>query len=152
MSPPPTDQGYSMGQPGAAYPPPPPGYAPYFGHMRMRRQYPIETKPFFLTSEFVVALVATIALLITAATDSTIDSRMFWILETAIVCLYMVSRGIAKSGTRSFAPEPREHLNFGRRRFSRRRGSRTAEVAESPFKGRLSNLGGRLSQRRKVRP
>jgi hypothetical protein len=112
MSPPPTDQGYSMGHPGAAYPPPP-GYAPYFGHMRMRRQYPIETKPFFLTSEFVVALVATIALLITAATDSTIDSRMFWILETAIVCLYMVSRGIAKSGTRSFAPDPREHLNFG---------------------------------------
>ena len=115
MSPPPTDPGYSMGQPGAAYPPPP-GYAPYFGHTRMRRQYPIETKPFFLTSEFVVALVATIALLITAATDSTIDSRMFWILETAIVCLYMVSRGIAKSGSKSRAHDPREDLDLGRNR------------------------------------
>ena len=73
-----------------------------------RRQYPIETKPFFLTSEFAVFAIATLALVITAAVDNSIDSRYFWAVEAIFVAFYMLSRGIAKAGTKSHAPDPRE--------------------------------------------
>ena len=91
------------------------GYAPYRSMMGTRsfgarRQYPIETKPFFLTSEFLTFTLATIALLITAAVDNSIDSRFFWILETALVAFYMLSRGLAKAGTKSRSADPREDL------------------------------------------
>jgi len=92
------------------------GYAPYQSGMMgtrsfgVRRQYPIETKPFFLTSEFLTFTLATIALLITAAVDNSIDSRFFWILETALVAFYMLSRGLAKAGTKSRSADPREDL------------------------------------------
>ena len=85
------------------------------GMMGMRRRsYPIETKPFFVTSEFAAALITIIALAITALTSESIDARMFWILTTTIVSFYMLSRGIAKSGTRSMASDPREELDLGR--------------------------------------
>ena len=84
------------------------------GMMRPRRNYPIETKPFFLTSEFAAFLIAVLALLITAAVDNSIDSRIFWYLTTALVGLYMLSRGIAKSGTRSHSTDPREDIDLRR--------------------------------------
>jgi hypothetical protein len=94
------------------------GYGPMGGYggwaMRPRRQYPIETKPFFLTSEFAVGIVAVIGLIITAATNHTMGVRLFWELTTAIVAAYLISRGIAKSGTRSNSWDPREHLDWGR--------------------------------------
>jgi len=93
------------------------GYGPmgYGGWgMRRRRVYPIETKPFFLTSEFAVSLVAVIGLIITAATNHTMGVRLFWELTTVIVAAYLVSRGIAKSGTKSNSWDPREHLDWGR--------------------------------------
>jgi hypothetical protein len=82
------------------------------GFPRMRRQYPIETKPFFLTSEFAAALVAVVALAITAAASESIDAWRFWLLTTGITCAYLLSRGIAKSGTRSNASDPREQMNL----------------------------------------
>ena len=89
---------------------------PYYGYPmmvpRMRRQWPIETKPFFLTSEFFSAVIAIIALGITAAASDTIDARFFWVICGAIVVAYLISRGIAKSGTRSYAPDPREQMDF----------------------------------------
>ena len=49
------------------------GPAPYgYGmgwQMRPRRVYPIETKPFFLTSEFVAAVLAVAGIAITAASS-----------------------------------------------------------------------------------
>ena len=95
---------------------PPVGYGQYGGWApRPRRQYPIETKPFFLTSEFAVAFVAVLGLLITAATNHTMGARLFWELTTAIVAAYLVSRGIAKSGTKSNSWDPRESFDgFGR--------------------------------------
>src|SRR3954447_13982216 len=39
-----------------------------------------ETKPFFLTSEFVGMIVGIVALGITAGASESIDARMFWIL------------------------------------------------------------------------
>lgn len=88
-----------------------------------RGSYPIETKPFFLTSEFATFLIAEVALVITALASDSIDAWRFWILTTALVSLYMLSRGIAKSGARSRAFDPREELEIGRRE----RGGATAE-------------------------
>ena len=79
---------------------------------RLRRQYPIETKPFFLTSEFAAALLAVVALAITAASSESIDAWRFWLLTTGITAAYLLSRGIAKSGTRSNASDPREQMNI----------------------------------------
>jgi hypothetical protein len=79
---------------------------------RPRRVYPIETKPFFLTSEFVGAVLAIAGIAITAASSDAFGAWRAWILISAITVGYMVSRGIAKSGTRSHADDPREHLDL----------------------------------------
>lgn len=91
------------------------GYGNPYG-MRPRRSYPIETKPFFLTSEFAISLIASIAIAITAASSHAFGAWRAWILIAAIVVSYNVSRGIAKSGTKSNASDPRENLdlNWGR--------------------------------------
>lgn len=75
---------------------------------RMRPAYPIETKPFFLTSEFAFPLLAWFGLLITTLVNDTVDARLFWELSTALLIGYMLSRGIAKSGTKSRSWDPRE--------------------------------------------
>jgi hypothetical protein len=84
--------------------------------MRVRRQYPIETKPFFLTSEFVGSLLVIAGIAITAAASDAFGAWRAWILITAVTVGYLVSRGIAKSGTRSNSFDPRENLDFGRGR------------------------------------
>ena len=100
--------------PGPMYPSAPP--VPHGYELRPRRVYPIETKPFFLTSEFVGAVLAIAGIAITAASSDAFGAWRAWILITAVTIGYMVSRGIAKSGTRSHADDPREHfdLNWGR--------------------------------------
>ena len=98
----------------ATYAPPPPmpyGYGTQW-EMRPRRVYPIETKPFFLTSEFVGAVLAIAGIAITAASSDAFGAWRAWILISAVTIGYMVSRGIAKSGTRSHADDPREHFDF----------------------------------------
>lgn len=85
------------------------------GYGRTRPSYPIETKPFFLTSEFVLPLLAWFGLLITTLTNDTIDARRFWELTTALLIGYMLSRGIAKSGTKSRSWDPREDPDLLRR-------------------------------------
>ena len=80
-----------------------------------RIEYTSETKPFFLTSEFLVFVLLLMGLGIAAATDDQIDARWFWILATAAASFYMLSRGIAKSGTRSRAHDPREDIDIGGR-------------------------------------
>src|SRR3954451_9687161 len=117
---------YDDGHPGTQGPstvqmqhqmPLPPGYA-YGGAfgMRPRRSYPIETKPFFLTSEFAISVIAEIAIAITAASSHAFGAWRAWILITAVMVSYNLARGIAKSGTRSNASDPREDLdlNWGR--------------------------------------
>ena len=76
------------------------------------RVYPIETKPFFLTSEFVGSVLAIAGIAITAASSDAFGAWRAWILITAITVGYMISRGIAKSGTRSHADDPREHFDL----------------------------------------
>jgi hypothetical protein len=79
-----------------------------------RTQYTSETKPFFLTSEFLVFLLFLMGLGIATGTEETIDPQMFWILATVATVGYMLSRGIAKAGSRSRAYDPREDIDLGR--------------------------------------
>ena len=79
-----------------------------------RLGYTSETKPFFLTSEFLVFVLYLMGLGIGASTADEVDARLFWILTTVAVAFYMLSRGIAKSGTRSRAYDPREDVDLGR--------------------------------------
>src|SRR5919197_1329274 len=79
-----------------------------------REDYTSETKPFYLTSEFLVFVLYLMGLGISAATDATIDARLFWILATIATTGYMVSRGIAKAASRSRAHDPREDIDLGR--------------------------------------
>jgi hypothetical protein len=88
------------------------GYGPQPWAMRPRRQYPIETKPFFLTSEFAAAALAVAGIAITAASSDAFGAWRAWMLITGIVAAYLLSRGIAKSGTRSNASDPREQLDL----------------------------------------
>jgi hypothetical protein len=76
-------------------------------------RYTSETKPFFLTSEFLAFVLYLMGLGIAAGTANEIDARLFWILATVATSFYMLSRGIAKSGTRSRAHDPREDLDLG---------------------------------------
>ena len=89
----------------------------------MRQQHPVETKPFFLTSEFWASVAMIAALAIAAGTSDEIDARRFWYMATAIVIGYVVSRGIAKSGTKSRSWDPREEMM----ERARERGSRQGE-------------------------
>ena len=101
-------QQYAPGHPQQT--PPPYGYQQQW--QRPRRSHPIETKPFYLTSEFVGSVLAIAGIAITAVSSDAFGAWRAWILITAITVGYMVSRGIAKSGTRSHADDPREHLDL----------------------------------------
>jgi hypothetical protein len=92
------------------------GYGSPWGMRRSMLRQPgsIETKPFYLTSEFLVSLLSAIAIAISAATMHAFGGFRAWVLITAIIVSYNLSRGIAKSGTRSRAYDPREDLQLGR--------------------------------------
>jgi hypothetical protein len=77
-----------------------------------------ETKPFFLTSEFLVFVLYLMGLGIAAGSSPEIDARLFWILATVALVGYMVARGLAKAGTRSRAHDPRDDLDIGRDRLT----------------------------------
>jgi hypothetical protein len=80
-----------------------------------RTAYTTETKPFFLTSEFLVFVLFLMGLGIGTATNDDVDPRLFWILTTIATSFYMLSRGIAKAASRSRAYDPREDVDLGRR-------------------------------------
>ena len=101
--------GQQMRPMGGEYYGPPMGYGGW-GYGRMRPAYPVETKPFFLTSEFWGTVALIIGLAITAGTSESVDARLFWMLATGITAAYLISRGIAKSGTKSRSWDPREDL------------------------------------------
>ena len=103
---PPQQQPPYWGQGGHGY-----GYGPPWGRRwggGMHNEMPIETKPFFLTSEFWAPVILLVGLAIAAASNEGIDDRLFWTLATVITSVYVLSRGIAKSGTKSRSWDPRE--------------------------------------------
>jgi hypothetical protein len=73
-----------------------------------------ETKPFFMTSEFLGTLLCILGVCITAASTSDLNSHGAALFSTVLVASYVVSRGIAKAGTRSRATDPRDDLQVGR--------------------------------------
>jgi hypothetical protein len=79
-----------------------------------RTSYTSETKPFFLTSEFLVFVLFLMGLGIGASSSPDVDARLFWILTTVATSFYMLSRGIAKAASRSRAWDPREDIDLGR--------------------------------------
>jgi hypothetical protein len=81
-----------------------------------RTAYTSETKPFFLTSEFVLFVLFEMGLAIGTATADDVDPRLFWILTTVATSFYMLSRGISKAASRSRAYDPREDIELGRER------------------------------------
>ena len=80
---------------------------------RARDSGPSETKPFFLTSEFVLAFIAWLALLITSVSTDSVDAWSFSLLSIAIATGYMLSRGFAKANTPSRGWDPREDWHPG---------------------------------------
>jgi hypothetical protein len=79
-----------------------------------RHVHDTETRPFFVTSEFLVYVLLLMGLAITASTSESIDARFFWEWATLATIAYMLSRGFAKSGSRSRAWDPREDLDTDR--------------------------------------
>jgi hypothetical protein len=80
---------------------------------RPRDSGPSETKPFFLTSEVVLAFIAWLALLITSVSTDSVDAWSFSLLSIAIATGYMLSRGFAKANTPSRGWDPREDWHPG---------------------------------------
>jgi hypothetical protein len=68
-----------------------------------RRPYS-ETKPFFLTSEFLATVAAIAALAIALGTNDLANGFRGWLLITIVASAYILSRGIAKAGARD--PNP----------------------------------------------
>jgi hypothetical protein len=75
-----------------------------------RHVHDTETRPFFVTSEFLLLVLLIMGLGITASQSPSIDARFFWEWTTLASIAYILSRGFAKSGTRSRAWDPREDL------------------------------------------
>ena len=59
-----------------------------------------ETKPSFKTSELMTMLGVVAAILIAAASADNFDAPRAWTLVAVVASAYMVSRGLAKSGSR----------------------------------------------------
>lgn len=101
--------------PGYQQPMPPQyGYGMHRPGFGLRPRGWSETKPFFMTSEFLATLLGILAVAITAAVAEDIDSRLATSLIAGLIGLYTLSRGIAKSGTRSRAVDPRDELDLSR--------------------------------------
>ena len=59
-----------------------------------------ETKPFFLTSEFLLTAALMLALLVAGyLRDDTLTTWRTWLLVTVVGTAYVLSRGIAKAGS-----------------------------------------------------
>ena len=58
-----------------------------------------ETKASFMTTEFWAMVAAVVGILVAAQQADNFDAPRAWTLVAAVVIGYMVSRGLAKSGT-----------------------------------------------------
>jgi hypothetical protein len=64
-----------------------------------------ETKPFFMTSEFLTLLATIAAIAIAMASADNFDSPRGFTLIAGLAAAYMIARGLAKSGTRDPNPD-----------------------------------------------
>jgi hypothetical protein len=61
-----------------------------------------ETKEFFRTSEFLVLVLVILGIMLASNVDLGFNALHAWQLITAVAVAYMISRGIAKMGTRQY--------------------------------------------------
>jgi hypothetical protein len=59
-----------------------------------------ETRDSILTTEFWAMVAANVAILVAAAVADNLDAPRAWLLVAIVTTGYLVSRGLAKSGTR----------------------------------------------------
>jgi hypothetical protein len=104
---------YQNGPPAGYGQPPYPGHQPGVGDRAADMMQSVgrhirtpETKPFFMTSEFLVWLITVVSIVIAGAVVGSGDhgdvlrANLVWILFTAVSFAYIISRGISKAGTK----------------------------------------------------
>ncbi len=64
-----------------------------------------ETKPFFMTSEFLGAVILIAGILIATGMNDNLDAPRGWLYAAVVGAAYILSRGFAKSGTRDPNPD-----------------------------------------------
>jgi hypothetical protein len=71
---------------------------------RPRRRASTETKASFKTTELIVYVLSVLAVLIASevADDGDFNAKQAWFFVTLLTIGYLVSRGLAKSGSRDF--------------------------------------------------
>jgi hypothetical protein len=87
------------------------GQQPWIGYGRRTWA---ETKPFFLTSEFLAFLLAVAAILIAVWQADNFEAPRAWLYVTIVAAAYIVSRGIAKAGTRDPNPNRGGQGGYGK--------------------------------------
>jgi hypothetical protein len=73
--------------------------APRGGALNGVRRFATETKQAFKTTEFWAMVGAVVAILIAGAIDDGLGARQAWLYVTIAAAAYIVSRGLAKSGS-----------------------------------------------------
>ena len=58
-----------------------------------------ETKPSFKTTELIVLVATVVGVLVAATMDDSLNTLWTWVLVSALAIGYMLSRGLAKSGS-----------------------------------------------------
>ena len=91
------------------------GGGPDVGEFARRHIRTPETKEFFKSSEFAVWLLTVVGVMIAGLSADDIEPALVWTLVVATSFAYIISRGIAKSGTKSRAFDPREDLQLFQR-------------------------------------
>src|SRR4051812_167731 len=81
------------------------------------RRFSTETKASVKTSELIAYVVTVIAVLIASAVadaDTDFGAKNAWFFITLLTIGYMISRGLAKSGSRDFYDDSADHSHNGR--------------------------------------
>jgi|1186.fasta_scaffold01604_2 hypothetical protein len=81
------------------------------------RRVSTETKAAFKTTEMIAYVVVTVAMLIASQIVDGFDAEQAWLYASLLTIGYMVSRGLAKSGSRDYYDDDTGHA--GGRRSSR---------------------------------
>src|SRR3954471_13827527 len=81
------------------------------------RRLSTETKAAFKTTEFIAYVAAVVGVLAAAAIVDATDfgSQDAWFFVTLLTIGYMISRGLAKSGSRDFYDSENEHVSANHR-------------------------------------
>jgi hypothetical protein len=85
-----------------------------YGTARGSRRVSTETKAAFKTTELIAYVVATIAVLVAAQVSEQFGAKDAWFFVTLLTVGYLVSRGLAKSGSRDFYDDDSHGDHTGR--------------------------------------